>query len=260
MSLLRLLGTSKGATVLSPFLTPAPLSLTYSARQYASAASRTKKKKGPLPPDPEAIPLSEALPLLRACSVGRDTTFLTLHVHTIRKGKTAPLRGSIALPRPPHKESVLAVFAEGKAAEEARAAGADMILGTEDIPDVASGKYKFSRCVAHTDVFPAVAKIARWLGPRGLMPTVKRGTVGKDMKEAIQASRGMFEFKEDKVGNVRTGIAQLGWKDHEVEANIRSLLEAIKAHGKTTKSGKKSNVREVWLSSDQGPGFLLLDV
>ncbi|RKP15167.1 ribosomal protein L1-like protein [Piptocephalis cylindrospora] len=235
MSFLCLLSGSKGA--LSPSAALRPIAAAYSTRLYATEAR--KKKKGPAPPSPEAISLETALPMLRACSVGRDTTSLTVHIHTHLGPKAAPLRGSIALPRPPHKESVLAVFAEGKAAEEARAAGADLVLGAEDIPDVASGKYKFARCVAHTDIFPAVAKIARWLGPRGLMPTVKRGTVGKDMAAAIQASRGAFEFKADKAGNVRTGIAQLGWTDAEVEANIRSLVDAVKSHGKQTKSGRK---------------------
>ncbi|RKP07747.1 ribosomal protein L1-like protein [Thamnocephalis sphaerospora] len=182
---------------------------------------------------------------------------LELHVKCATDKHAPIVRGSIVLPKGLKQEATILVFAEGKAAEDAKQAGAAIVGGAELVPRVQEGEFKFDKCLCTPAMLPAVAKIARYLGPKGLMPSVKKGTATDDIAAAVQASKSSFEYKSDRQGVVHTGIARLGFTNGEVEANIVTLLDSLKQNGA---AGKKSFVQQVHISSTRGPGLLLKEL
>jgi large subunit ribosomal protein L1 len=141
-------------------------------QQAAGYASKKTVKE-----NPNALDLHEAIRILKAVEVGRPQHQFEMHVQCKIEKSTPPIRGSISLPRGVKQEASILVFAEGKKAEEARSAGAAYVGGQELIEQVKNGDIKFDKCLATPDMLPAVAKIARVLGPKGLMPTLKKGKV-----------------------------------------------------------------------------------
>lgn len=139
-------------------------------QQAAGYASKKTVKE-----NPNALDLHEAIRILKAVEVGRPQHQIEMHVQCKIEKSTPPIRGSISLPRGVKQEAAILVFAEGKKAEEARSAGAAYVGGQELIEQVKNGDIKFDKCLATPDMLPAVAKIARVLGPKGLMPTLKKG-------------------------------------------------------------------------------------
>ncbi|CAO3668224.1 unnamed protein product [Umbelopsis vinacea] len=195
-----------------------------------------------------------------AVEVGRPQHQLEMHVQCKIEKSTPPIRGSIILPRGVKQEASILVFAEGKKAEEARAAGATYVGGQELVEQVKNGELKFDKCISTPDMLPSVAKIARILGPKGLMPTLKKGeekmasgTVTEDISNTVQMSKGSFDFKGDKNGVLHTGFARVSFTPEEIEANLRAILEEVKTFGKT--HSLKGVIRNVVLSSTRGPGI-----
>ncbi|GAB5591851.1 hypothetical protein Unana1_06751 [Umbelopsis nana] len=217
-------------------------------QQAAGYASKKVVKE-----NPNALELHEAIRVLKAVEVGRPQHQLEMHVQCKIEKSTPPIRGSIILPRGVKQEASILVFAEGKKAEEARAAGATYVGGQELIEQVKNGELKFDKCISTPDMLPAVAKIARVLGPKGLMPTLKKGTVTEDILSTVQKSKGSFDFKGDKNGVLHTGFARVNFTPEEIEANLRAILEEVKAFGKA--HSLKGIVRNVVLSSTRGPGI-----
>ncbi|CAM0141163.1 hypothetical protein VKS41_009254 [Umbelopsis sp. WA50703] len=203
--------------------------------------------------NPNALDLHEAIRVLKAAEVGRPQHQLEMHVQCKIEKSTPPIRGSIILPRNVKQEATILVFAEGKKAEEARAAGATYVGGQELIEQVKNGELKFDKCISTPDMLPAVAKIARVLGPKGLMPTLKKGTVTEDIVSTVQQSKGSFDFKGDKNGVLHTGFARVSFTPEEIEANLKAILEEVKAFGKA--HSLKGVIRNVVLSSTRGPGI-----
>jgi len=147
----------------------------------------------------------------------------------------------------------VAVFAKGAKAEEARAAGAD-IVGAEDLAEtVQSGKIEFDRCIATPDMMALVGRLGKVLGPRGLMPNPKLGTVTMDVKGAVQAAKsGQVEFRAEKAGIVHAGIGKASFPEEKILENARAFIEAIQ---RAKPAGAKGTyVRKVSLSSTMGPG------
>lgn len=143
------------------------------SRSYVSK----KKKKAAAREDPDALDMQEAVRVLKAFEVGEPSHQIEAHIQCKIEKSTPIIRGSLVLPRSIKQEATILVFATGKHADEARAAGAHYVGGQELIEQVQNGEIKFDKCISTPAMFPAVTKIARVLGPKGLMPTVKKGKI-----------------------------------------------------------------------------------
>ncbi|KAK9767802.1 hypothetical protein K7432_002083 [Basidiobolus ranarum] len=216
-----------------------------------------KKKNSKAGENPNALPLAKAIPLIKALAVGKPHHALELHVKCLKDKTISHIKGSLQLPKGLKKETIMLVFAEGKAAQEAIAAGAQIVGGAELIPQIQEGKLQFDKCISTPALFPQVTKIARILGPKGLMPTVKKGTVTDEVGVAIRGSKDVFDFMADSRGVIHTAIGRAGWSDEEVENNIRAFMKEVRLIGKTVKKGF---IQKVHVCSSIGPALPLSDV
>lgn len=163
------------------------------------------------------------------------------------------VRGVIQLPHGTGKAVRVAVFAKDEKADEAKAAGAD-IVGAEDLAEkVQKGEMDFERVIATPDLMPLVGRLGKVLGPRGLMPNPKLGTVTPDVAEAIQAAKGgQVEFRVEKEGIIHAGVGKASFSEQALSENIRAFAGAVV---KAKPSGAKGTfVQRVAISSTQGPG------
>ena len=166
------------------------------------------------------------------------------------------VRGVVALPHGTGKTLRVAVFAKGDKADAAREAGADLV-GAEDLAaEVQEGRIAFDRCIATPDMMPVVGKLGRILGPRGLMPNPKLGTVTPDVGEAVRAAKGgQVEFRVEKAGIVHAGIGKASFEERALAENVRALVDAL---NRAKPSGVKGTyMKKAALSSSQGPGVKL---
>jgi large subunit ribosomal protein L1 len=163
------------------------------------------------------------------------------------------VRGLISLPNGTGKTLRVAVFARGPKAEEALGAGAD-IVGAEDLAEkVQAGDIAFDRCIATPDMMALVGRLGKILGPRGLMPNPKLGTVTMDVKGAVSAAKaGQVEFRAEKAGIIHAGIGKASFDDAKLLENIRALADAI-TKAKPT-GAKGTYLQKAALSSSMGPG------
>jgi large subunit ribosomal protein L1 len=147
----------------------------------------------------------------------------------------------------------IGVFARGAKAEEALAAGAD-VVGADDLAEkVQAGDIQFDRCIATPDMMGLVGRLGKILGPRGLMPNPKLGTVTMDVKGAVSAARaGQVEFRAEKAGIVHAGIGKASFEDGKLLENIRAFVDAIQKAKPT--GAKGTYLQKVSLSSSMGPG------
>ncbi|GAB0117540.1 50S ribosomal protein L1 [Acidisoma sp. 7E03] len=163
------------------------------------------------------------------------------------------VRGLIGLPNGTGKTLRVGVFARGPKAEEALAAGAD-VVGAEDLAEkVQAGEIAFDRCIATPDMMALVGRLGKILGPRGLMPNPKLGTVTMDVKGAITAAKaGQVEFRAEKAGIIHAGVGKASFDAEKLVENIRALTDAVQ---KAKPSGAKGTyLQKAALSSSQGPG------
>ena len=166
------------------------------------------------------------------------------------------VRGKIALPNGTGKTMRVAVFARGDKADEATAAGAD-IVGAEDLMEIVqSGKIDFDRCIATPDMMPIVGRLGKVLGPRNLMPNPKIGTVTMDVKEAVEAAKGgEVQFKVEKAGVVHAGIGKASFTAAKLEENVLSFVGAVQ---KAKPAGSKGTyMKKISLTSTMGPSVTL---
>ena len=166
------------------------------------------------------------------------------------------VRGVVALPNGTGKTVRVAVFARGAKAEEATAAGAD-IVGAEDLMAIIqSGKIEFDRCIATPDMMPLVGRLGKILGPRNLMPNPKVGTVTMDVKTAVAAAKGgEVQFKVEKAGVIHAGIGKVSFTEEKLAQNVRAFVEAVT---RAKPAGAKGTyLKKVSLSSTMGPGVSL---
>ena len=166
------------------------------------------------------------------------------------------VRGMVLLPNGTGKTVRVAVFARGARAEEALAAGAD-IVGAEDLAEkIQAGQMDFDRCIASPDMMAVVGKLGKILGPRGLMPNPKLGTVTPNVAEAVKnAKGGNVEFRAEKAGIVHAGIGKASFSEDALLENIRAFIGAI---NRAKPSGAKGTyIEKVSLSSTMGPGVKL---
>jgi large subunit ribosomal protein L1 len=163
------------------------------------------------------------------------------------------VRGVVNLPNGTGKNVRVAVFARGAKADEAKAAGAD-IVGAEDLLEtVMGGKIDFDRCIATPDMMPLVGRLGKVLGPRGMMPNPKVGTVTVDVAGAVKASKGgAVEFRVEKAGIVHAGVGKASFDAKALAENIRAFADAVI---KAKPAGAKGNyLKKIAISSTQGPG------
>ncbi|KAJ2716942.1 hypothetical protein H4R19_000341 [Coemansia spiralis] len=219
-----------------------------SGRWYA-----TKRKAGP---HPNSVPVDRAIAILKAYEVGMPRRTVELHVECVPEKGQPPIRGTCVLPRGFSSNVRVLVFAQGEKAKEALAAGADFVGSDDLVAQVREGKVKFDKCLATPDMLPKVASIARILGPKGLMPTINKGTVAEAIGEAVTYAKGSLDFRADKANIVHTGVAQIGFSPAEITENIRIIMDSIRANAKNNRA---KFVARTYLSSTRGPGIQLAD-
>jgi len=163
------------------------------------------------------------------------------------------VRGVVGLPNGTGKTVRVAVFARGPKAEEAQAAGAD-IVGAEDLMEIVQGgKIEFDRCIATPDMMPVVGRLGKVLGPRNLMPNPKVGTVTMDVTAAVKAAKGgEVQFRAEKAGVVHAGVGKASFDGAQLAENIRAFISAV---AKAKPAGAKGTyMKKIALSSTMGPG------
>jgi large subunit ribosomal protein L1 len=204
--------------------------------------------------------LSEAVKLLKdRASVKFDETIeVAMNLGVDPRHADQMVRGVVNLPNGTGRTVRVAVFARGAKAEEATAAGADLV-GAEDLVEIVQkGEINFDRCIATPDMMPLVGRLGKVLGPRGMMPNPKVGTVTTDVAGAVKASKGgAVEFRVEKAGIVHGGVGKVSFDTGALEENIRAFADAVI---KAKPTGAKGNyVKKVSLTSTMGPG-LKIDV
>ena len=163
------------------------------------------------------------------------------------------VRGTVQLPNGTGKSVRIAVFAKDAKADEARKAGADLV-GAEDLAEkIQAGEMKFDRCIATPDMMVVVGRLGKVLGPRGLMPNPKLGTVTPDVAGAIAAQKGgQVEFRVEKAGVIHAGVGKASFAQDALEANVKAFVDAVV---RAKPSGAKGTfVKKVAVSSTMGPG------
>ncbi len=194
----------------------------------------------------------------RATAKFDETIELSMNLGVDPRHADQMVRGMVSLPKGTGKSIRVAVFAKGDKADAAKAAGADLV-GDDDLAEkVRAGEIDFDRCIATPDMMPVVGKLGKILGPRGLMPNPKLGTVTQDVAEAVRAAKGgQVEFRVEKAGLIHAGVGKASFADGDLIENIRALFDAV---SKAKPSGAKGTyIKKVSVSSTMGPG-LKLDV
>ncbi|TCT38804.1 50S ribosomal protein L1 [Martelella mediterranea] len=217
-------------------------------------AKRIQKGREGLDPN-KLYDLSEAVKLVkeRATAKFDESVEVAMNLGVDPRHADQMVRGVVNLPNGTGKTVRVAVFARGAKADEAKEAGAD-IVGAEDLLEqVQGGNIDFDRCIATPDMMPLVGRLGKVLGPRGMMPNPKVGTVTMDVKAAIEASKGgAVEFRVEKAGIVHAGIGKASFEASALEENIRAFADAVI---KAKPAGAKGNyIKRVALSSTMGPG------
>ncbi len=206
----------------------------------------------------KAYPLNDALQLLKQCATAKfdETVEVSLDLDVDPKQSDQMVRGTVVLPHGTGKTLKVLVFAKGDAERAAKEAGADFIGAEELMEKVQGGWLGFDVIVATPDLMKDVGKLGKVLGPRGLMPSPKSGTVTNDVAKAIkEVKQGKVEFKLDKQADIHLGIGKRSFSEEALEANGRTLLEAIwKAR---PASAKGRFIRNISISTSMGPGVTL---
>ena len=200
-------------------------------------------------------PLADAVRMLkeRATAKFDETIELAMNLGVDPRHADQMVRGVCNLPNGSGRTVRVAVFARGPRADEAKAAGAD-VVGAEDlVATVQGGTIDFDRCIATPDMMPLVGRLGKVLGPRGLMPNPKVGTVTMDVAGAVKAAKGgAVEFRVEKAGIVHAGVGKVSFEEGKLVENIRAFADAV-SRAKPT-GAKGTYVQRVALSSSMGPG------
>ncbi len=203
----------------------------------------------------KAYGLDEAIALVKSNANAKfdETVELSLGLGIDPRHADQMVRGLLSLPNGTGKTLRVGVFARGPKAEEALAAGAD-VVGADDLAEkVQAGEIAFDRCIATPDMMALVGRLGKILGPRGLMPNPKLGTVTMDVKGAVSAAKsGQVEFRAEKAGIIHAGIGKASFEPGKLAENIRALVDAIQKAKPT--GAKGTYLQRAALSSTMGPG------
>ncbi|OBY27758.1 50S ribosomal protein L1 [Leisingera sp. JC1] len=204
----------------------------------------------------ENLSVEEAVALVKANATSKfdETVEIALNLGVDTRHADQMVRGVVGLPNGTGKAMRVAVFARGPKADEATAAGAD-IVGAEDLMEaIQGGKIDFDRCIATPDMMPVVGRLGKILGPRNLMPNPKVGTVTMDVKAAVEAAKGgEVQFKAEKGGVVHAGVGKASFDEAKLVENVRAFVSAV-AKAKPT-GAKGAYMKKINLSSTMGPGI-----
>lgn len=203
----------------------------------------------------ENLTVEAAIDLVKANSSTKfdETVEIAMNLGVDPRHADQMVRGVVSLPNGTGKTVRVAVFARGPKADEAKAAGAD-IVGAEDLMEtIQSGKIEFDRCIATPDMMPIVGRLGKILGPRNLMPNPKIGTVTMDVAEAVKSAKGgQVQFRAEKAGIIHAGIGKVSFDAEKLAQNLRAFVDAV-AKAKPT-GAKGAYLRKVSVSSSMGPG------
>ena len=200
-------------------------------------------------------PVGQAVQLVkeRASAKFDETVEIAMNLGVDPKHADQMVRGVVNLPNGTGRTLKVAVFARGAKADEARAAGAD-VVGAEDlVTTVQGGSIEFDRCIATPDMMPLVGRLGKVLGPRGLMPNPKVGTVTMDVTAAVKASKGgAVEFRVEKAGIIQGSVGKASFGDEQLVQNINAFVDAV---SKAKPAGAKGTyLQRIAISSTMGPG------
>jgi large subunit ribosomal protein L1 len=200
-------------------------------------------------------PVTEAVAMVkeRAKAKFDETVEVAINLGVDPRHADQMVRGVVQLPNGTGKTVRVAVFARGLKADEAKAAGAD-IVGAEDLVEaIQGGNIDFDRCIATPDMMPLVGRLGKVLGPRGLMPNPKVGTVSVDVAGAVKAAKGgAVEFRVEKAGIIHAGVGKVSFSSDALIENIKALVDAVQRSKPT--GAKGTYMQRVAISSTQGPG------
>jgi large subunit ribosomal protein L1 len=203
-----------------------------------------------------AYPVQEAVRLVKECARAKfdETIEMSMNLGIDPRHADQMVRGVIQLPNGTGKALRVGVFAKGDKADEAKDAGAD-VVGAEDLAErIQGGDIPFDRCIATPDMMAVVGRLGKVLGPRGLMPNPKLGTVTQDVAAAVKAAKGgQVEFRAEKAGIIHAGVGKASFSEEAILANVVALADAV---NKAKPSGAKGiYLKKVSLSSTLGPGI-----
>ena len=220
----------------------------------AKVAKRIQKSRDGI--DREKLyPISEAVGLVkdRASAKFDETIEVAMNLGVDPRHADQMVRGVVNLPNGTGRSVRVAVFARGDKADEAKAAGADVVGAEELVEVVQGGTIDFDRCIATPDMMPIVGRLGKVLGPRNLMPNPKVGTVTMDVKEAVEAAKGgQVQFKAEKAGVVHAGVGKASFSADQLADNVRAFVDAV---NKAKPTGAKGPyMKKVSISSTMGPG------
>ena len=202
--------------------------------------------------------LVEAIALLkdRATAKFDETIEVAMNLGVDPRHADQMVRGVVNLPNGTGRTVRVAVFARGEKADEAKAAGADIVGAEELVEIVQKGEINFDRCIATPDMMPLVGRLGKVLGPRGMMPNPKVGTVTPDVAAAVKASKGgAVEFRVEKAGIIHAGVGKVSFDAKALEENVKAFADAV-IKAKPT-GAKGVYVKKVAVSSTMGPGLRL---
>ena len=206
----------------------------------------------------KAYSLDEAVKLIkeRANAKFNETIEVAMNLGVDPRHSDQMVRGVVNLPNGTGRSVRVGVFAKGAKADEARAAGAE-VVGAEDLFEIVNkGTIDFDRCIATPDMMGLVGRLGKVLGPRGMMPNPKVGTVTMDVAGAVKAAKGgAVEFRVEKAGIIQAGIGKASFSDEQITQNIRAFVDAV-VKAKPA-AAKGTYVKKVSISSSMGPGLKL---
>ena len=201
------------------------------------------------------LTVEQAVNLVKSTASAKfdETVEIAVNLGVDPKHADQMVRGVINLPNGTGRTVRVAVFARDAKAEEAKAAGAD-IVGAEDLMEIVqSGKVDFDRCIATPDMMPIVGRLGKVLGPRNLMPNPKVGTVTMDVVAAVKAAKGgEVQFRAEKAGGVQAAIGKVSFEEGALVENLRAFVSAVLSAKPTGSKG--SYMKKIALSSTMGPG------
>ncbi|MDP2620272.1 MAG: 50S ribosomal protein L1 [Hyphomicrobiales bacterium] len=223
----------------------------------ARDSKRLKKAYEPIDRD-LSYRVAEAVKIIKDGATAKfdETIEIAINLAVDPKHADQNVRGTVTLPHGTGKALKVAVFAKGDKLKEAQAAGADLAGGDDLAEKIRNGEIGFDRCIATPDMMAVVGKLGKILGPKGLMPNPKLGTVTMDVAGAIKSAKaGQLEFRVEKAGIVHAGIGKASFSHQQLVDNVSAFVDAI---AKAKPSGVKGTyMKRVSLSSTMGPGLKL---